>query len=365
MTTSRKKRKVQEAACPPGDVSPPSNPERGWTPWLGPSTGPDHEDAPTVKLDSDNKESDENSFQFSSFAQLGSVLDKLQSFNKGSTLSTTSSETRPLVPMSALVPVPVAPQTELQIADNGFSDMGQLDSLVGVAKKLIIETNVPTLFHRNNRVYEEVFTHFGVHKCTDVQLMSFVTALFESNRPGWGVMEVPGPFGSLGYVVAQRNSDGNISVDVTGIVLKNDKSLTVELEKFGVENIQVIQSVPKAIKNTDDEDEEEHAEEKDHRERLRIENRIDVFGFFDFLKSSEIVYNAWKPPCLMSSLPFKDALFMEPKVVVKKSAKDATHRVVQIDNVCVPLSVVDAFARSACSVGSSEFIKCHVRNKLT
>lgn len=365
MTTSRKKRKVQEASCPPGDVSPPANPERGWTPWLGPSTGPDHEDAPTVKLDAENKESDENNFQFSSFAQLGSVLGKLQSFNKGSTLSTTSSETRQLAPMSAIVPLSVTPQTELQIADTGFSDMGQLDSLVGVAKKVIIETNVLKLFDRNNRLYDDVFGRFGVSKCTDVQLMSFVTCFFESNRAGWGVMEIPGPFGSVGYVVAQKSADGLLSVDVTGIVLKNDKSLVVELEKYGVENIHIINSAPKAVKNTEDEDEEEHTVDKDHRERFRMETRVDVFGFFDFLKSSEIVYNAWKPPCLMSSLAFKDAVYIEPKVVVKKSAKDINHRVVQIDNVFVPLSAVDVFERSSCSIGSNEFIKCHVRNKLT
>jgi hypothetical protein len=178
-------------------------------------------------------------------------------------------------------------------------------------------------------------------------------------------MEIPGPFGSAGYVVAQKSADGLISVDGTGIVLKNDKSLVVELEKYGVENIQIINSAPKTVKNTEDDDEEEHTVDKDHRERFRIETRVDVFGFFDFLKSSEIVYNAWKPPCLMSSLAFKDSVYIEPKVVVKKSAKDITHRVVQIDNIFVPLSAVDVFARSACSTGSNEFIKCHVRNKLT
>jgi hypothetical protein len=293
-----KKRKVVES-----HESPPPSGDTGWSPW---AVVAGHEDAPTIKLDAGDEKADD--FGFSSFAQLGSVLDKMPSFNKRSTLSTISSES--MVPIS--MPLSTIPEAELP-----KSTVKQL------VKKFNLETSNEKLSNRFSRVYDS-FNRFSVPKCQGAHVMSFCLGLFESITEAWGAMEIPGPFGSIGRIIVRSRTDGSMSLAVSGVQLKNDRLLSEELKKFGLETLEV--------EKNDEED-----------EKIKFSDRGEIFGFFDFLKDSEIVKNAYRPSLLVASFPFRDASYSECEVGVSKSAQDESRRIIQIDKTFVPWFVVESF----------------------
>jgi hypothetical protein len=316
---SRKKRKMVDVPTfPVGDVSPPK--AGGWTPWLS-SSQTDHVDAPTIKLDLATVS--DASDGFSSFAQLGSVLGKLESFNKENKI-TVSSTVSSIPSSTAIVPV-------------GIEEGASLRGLVGVAKSVVIEsTGCEVLRDRHSKIFEKLKT-FSVNKCMGTHIISFATLFLESSREGpvWGILEVPGPFGTTGYMVAQSSPE--LSVYVSDIALKNDKQISEELDEFGItyeRRIVGSGEKPSSSGNSSEDD------ENPTRCVLKITNNF--FGFFDFLRQSEIIISNWKPVTLSASFPFKDSTCIEPKVSrVNKSANDARFNVVSVDNFSVPLSLLE------------------------
>jgi hypothetical protein len=332
MMASRKKRKVVETA-PVGDESPP--PAGGWTPWL-PSQPADHVDAPTVKLDIlPAEESDIGGF--SSFSQLGSVLDKLESFNKTSTsLSTMSTSV-----LSAIVPS----SATLAMPETSSQSLTSLQGVIGIAKSITFKSRTILSVHDS---YFDRFRKFVLLKCNETHVMSLASIFAESTEPCSIVIEVPGPFGVTGYISVESQPDAVLYA--ANVLLRDEKKFADESESFGIK----IERLAIATAQESGEEENENHESKSSDECIvKITGKRDIFGFFDYFKQSELITNSWrKPVSIFASFPFKDAVCVEAKLSrVTRSAIDNNIRVVTVEDVMMPLSQVDRLVSGqTCSV---------------
>jgi hypothetical protein len=336
---SRKKRKVNDSSLQAlGDESPP--PTGGWTPWL-PSQSTEHVDAPTVKLDIGSAP-DAEPDAFSSFAQLGSVLDKLESFNKKTTLSTISSLT------SAIVPIATHSDTQLAIRSEqpACEVLDSFTNLVGVVKTLTFESSI--LKSQSDPIFEKL-TRYLVPKCYQAHIISFATLFTESSAPVWGVVEIPGPFGATGYVIADKTGS-EPTLHAVNMFLRNDKIFADEVEKFGVPLIRIPLNVKVRAEVSSEEENEEPSNDLNAPSEciIKVIGSENIFGFFDFLRQSELIANPWrKPASIYSNIPFKDALCLEAKISrFNRSAANSNIRVATVEDLYVPISQVDRIARS-------------------
>ena len=186
--------------------------------------------------------------------------------------------------------------------------------------------------------------------------MSFATLFFEHPHSAWGVIEIPGSFGATHFVVVQRNRT-SVSLHVSDFPLRNERTLSEELSAFGV-SFETSHMEP-TTKHHRSEEGSSSEEEKGGSSILGIKDGTNIFGFFDYLRRSEI-----KSPNISSSFPFKDSVCVEPRLSrVNKCAVDPSFRMVSIDNLCLPLAVLDETTRGLTRGGCLKMRITSVGNK--
>jgi len=72
-----------------------------------------------------------------------------------------------------------------------------------------------------------------------------------------------------------------------------------------------------------------------------LQGNSNIFGFFDYLRSCEMLADPRKQILLLSSLPFRHSVFTCPEVHVKPAAALSNGFLAQIDNLYFPLSQLD------------------------
>lgn len=291
-------------------------------------------DAPTVRLG----EGGENLGSANNFSNLGSVLAKLDTFmthRNPTTLSTVPS----LVSAGALVP---------STGPVGDNEVASLEGVEGYTQKILIETDSPAFFDKFSPIYDQL-NFFHSKKCNVREL---VVAMLESGEDMWTVLEIPGPFNTLGYVQV-RSSNGQFTCTASGIQLRGDKSLLTELESCGVCSTVVPVAVQSRIKNKASEGSSSDEESTPQIASVKIEGRVDIFGFFDCLINEDVFADPRRPASVFSSFAFNDAVSVFPSVSVKDSGKTKGFKFVQIERICCPLHVLEWFIDSNLTSGTA------------
>ena len=302
----------------------------------------------TLRLD-DRNTSDENNASLTlsnSFAGFGSITGKLESFNANKkTLSTVPSDSgRAIVPSgghSSIVPV-----------DTGL-DEGHLTSfqdVIGVARKILIETNGSERIGNKFDIIFDKFNYFIFSQKVIIPpvfheaLCSFAIALVEA-RIEWGIVQVPAAFGAIGHVIVRRaTGTGELEAYVAGLQVKSG-NLVDDLTKFGVDFHPVLPH--ESIKQSAESESSEEESESAPATAVVIRGTVDVFGFFDYLRSSEfgIGDEGRRPPTIIASSAFRHAVYVSPSISVK-TGTDRT-RFVQIEKLIVPIELIDDVVRSS------------------
>ena len=325
-----KKRRVTELTV--AESASPSG-AQGFSPWVDNCDLSSAFDAPTVRITDDGREND----SASNFSSLGSVLGKLDSFRTSTQRVPTTLST---VPSSLGVLVPVGPA----LVTDG--DLTTLAGLQGYTQKMLIETDCGRLFDRFSSIYDDLVCFCS--KKFDVR--DLVTALSET-PDGWAVIEIPGPFNTLGCVQLTVNR-GNVTAIATGIQLRGERSLQTELERYGVQ-FTLLCSAIKDKKEIDDSSSEEETVSAGSPAGIKISGRADVFGFFDSLIHFDVFSDSRRLPSAFASFPFADCVATYPKISVRDAAGRPGFKYVQIERVCVPLHVVETFVDAALTNGTA------------
>ena len=297
------------------------------------------DDGDTLRLEEEDN--------FPSFGLIGteSVLGKM-----GSILSLASQPS--VATTAALVPL-------VSSIGEKSSDIPQIRSnelVVGIASRCLIETNVESL--RLSRVRSAGTRWLQMHVFPTSNLgrieslweayQSFVNELVfpldsgSSNYPRWGLVEIP-RLGTLSeWVYVEEKEGGQIQLVAT---VGSDKSFLDSLKTFGV-NFEVVE------KSRDGDEKAEESDEDDENENLgfiKIIDRVNIFGFFDFLRSNLILKlinlsksgsrNRW--PLFTTNCAFRHSCVISPSIWVRRGTE--TTRFVEIESINCPIIFLEKY----------------------
>ena len=321
------------------------------------------DDGDTVRL------GDEENF-FPSFGQIGteSVLGKM-----GSILSLA---TQPSVATTAAL----VPLVSTLMETKNSSEIPQIFSknlILGIASRCLVETNVDDL--RLSRVKSAGSRWLNMHvfpssNQSSVESLwesyqSFVNELVLSEISAgnhvYGLMEIP-RLGTTSEWVYVEQVNGTIRLLATAAHSSEAKNFLDSVRNFGVE-FELVEK-PRQEKR-DDESEDSDDDLSNIWKYITINDRENIFGFFDFLRSNLIMKlikaaksgsrNRW--PILTSNCAFRHSCSMNPVISVRRGTD--SKRFVEIDSINCPIIFVEKFVNHILSVQKWTGVKVTVRER--
>ena len=289
------------------------------------------QDAPTVQLSlfSDNGDVE------NAFAQLGSVTGKLESFNalaqrKVKTLSTVPSESAAILPSTTF-------------ASESISSTSSVKDWKGIATRVMLESVSSKQLNSRHNIF---FDHFNYHYFSCLAnsslfheaICSFAVSSTEE-KAQWGVIRIPGSFDSCTTILFEYSGEE----PVLYVSFESGDILIPGLTAFGIdiEEISPLEGDVVGEDTADSPSSESTSRRRDEfSSSLKIPGKRNVFGFFDFLRNHNRSFS--REISIFASFPFTHAKYTCAKISVYKSATSFSGNIAQIDNISMPLSVLDS-----------------------
>ena len=302
---------------------------------------------------------------FPSFDIIGteSVLGKM-----GSIMGSFPSPLQAPPSQALVIPLPTTSNSESTLTRVSVNEL-----VLGIGCRCQIETQVENL--RLSQIYMCAENFLQTHSFPFTNSMpieslwesyqSFVNEiLFGSFEKGerWGLIEIPRLGSTCDYVYVQQTGG---DVELVASVM-SDGVLTDRLRKFGVAIQIIVQRDQNSVGDDSDDNEDDDEEEEVERCYVKISGRIDVFGFFDFLRTNLIlkliesakVGNRSRWPIMTSNCAFRHSCVRSPTVVVRRGIE--TRRFLEVEGVVCPMKLWERYARE---VAPNSCVRVTIKDK--